>query len=493
MQTTLTHLLSFACAAMAYRPPAGHAMYTYSLEPFSQFEHWNSLPGNGTVSIANVYGGWAVRTLTHAAINCTSKPVVPNQQIVLQVINTAPEPVTLLGCAEDSCHGTAYTRCPTSIPAGANATLALDPGLHFLVMVYNSSLEQECWPKQYGSFPASLTLPMKDPVAECAAAARPPGPAPPLPPSTYTLDLEPVASTGAPQADFKAWSAVAGIDWLVANLDGRMNMCELYQQYNMSGSDCSSAPDVQNMTGADFERFGNQVVDTFCTYDKVAGVQLDLEPFRAPYARGIVQLMRLLAEKLRTGACVSSTHPEGRFLGLFAFPDGLADSGLLEAISPNGFITISGYDLAPDSADSKFNTVDEYKAKLQSEIGRTVSVMTATNTSWTLGIPATASNHEYKAYLPSTEHCGPACTQYNNTATMVEYVKAALQVARGLTVNAESLFRGFTLWKWVAPGTPPTDYPQRSGNRFYPEEMASDTLAYLKQSLPAITATVQMA
>ena len=344
------------------------------------------------------------QSLIEASINCTTQPVPSNKQVILEIDNTGEESVTILTCHKDGCKGTSgddgFVKCPLNVPAQGKATIALDEGLHFLVFVTGKK-EQECWPKVYGQFPAKLTLPLAG--VGCAAAPRPAGPAPPLPPSKYSLDLQPKKRTGSPQSDFQAWSDYEGVEWLTANLDGRMDLCDEYTQYNIT-ADCSSAPDMEDATEAELQSLATQISSTFCAYDKVAGVQLDLEPFKTPYADNLVKLMGILASQLRSGECVNGIHPKGRFLALFTFAESLIGSGLLEAMGSNAFITISGYDLYADSPDTKFNTPAEYRTKLIRQVKAANELFAPTQTPWTLGIPMTASAHEYEAYKVFLAH-----------------------------------------------------------------------------------------
>ena len=158
----------------------------------------------------------------------------------------------------------------------------------------------------------------------------------------------------------------------------------------------------------------------------------------------------------------------------------------------NGFITISGYDLYADNPDSRFNSPAEYKAKLDKQVTAASELLGKTGTPWTLGIPMSASAHEYEAYVPDPTgyHCGPACTPYNNSARMIDYVDQALDVVSAhpdiFQMSQESLFRGLTLWKWPQPGAPLSDFPKGSGNLWYPDAPAQDTLQLLKRRMPMV-------
>ena len=162
-------------------------------------------------------------------------------------------------------------------------------------------------------------------------------------------------------------------------------------------------------------------------------------------------------------------------------------------MGPNAMVVLSGYDLYPDTNDTRFNTPAEYATKLKRQIGAWLALPEAADTQWTLGLPMSASAHEYEAYVPdaSREHCGPACTPYNNSATQDAYISAALDVVEAMgtgadgvfAMNATSRFRGLSLWLWSGPNTPAGQYPPNSGNYWLPTNPSSAVLDILHQRL----------
>merc|ERR1712195_14234 len=93
--------------------PLGNAVYTYAPKPFKELEDFNA---NGSLSVVNVYGGYIVKSLIEASINCTTHPVPSNKQVILEIDNTGEESVTILTCHKDGCKGTSgddgFVKCP---------------------------------------------------------------------------------------------------------------------------------------------------------------------------------------------------------------------------------------------------------------------------------------------------------------------------------------------------------------------------------------------
>ena len=67
-----------------------------------------------------------------------------------------------------------------------------------------------------------------------------------------------------------------------------------------------------------------------------------------------------------------------------------------------GYLAISGYDLYPKDNKTTFNTPQEYGNKLKQQVKATLDVTSdkygSCRLPWTLGIPVSASAHEYETY-----------------------------------------------------------------------------------------------
>lgn len=486
--------------------PLGHRAYTYQKQPFVNGIASFNAHLKGAVKVVNAYGGWFTTKLVNAKVSCLSAPppAAPGGTIqALPVTNNAEISIQVLTCAFDGCKGSdptmsnkSYTKCSRTLPGhGANSTLVLDPALHFLLFIFNETYSQECWPKTYGVWPAHLTLPLNDAKLECAL----PTPSVPIPiPTTdiLALDVEPGASTHGTFANVSAWSEAEGIDAITINFDGRMDLCTEYADYNITKAGCGDVPDVSKINDVGLAHAADRIASIVCSYALAGGAQIDLEPFGGIYKPGIVKLMGMIAAALRNEStvdhgCVDAAHPEGRSVSLFTFAESIAGTNLLSTMGANAMVVLSGYDLYPDSNDTKFNTPQEYKVKLAKQINAWLALPDATKaeTQWTLGIPMTASAHEYEQYVPdpTREHCGPACTPWTNTATQDEYVTAAFDVIDAMGTAAGgvfemspmSRFRGISLWLWSGPNTTAGQYPPNSGNYWLPINPSDATLNVL--------------
>ena len=126
-----------------------------------------------------------------------------------------------------------------------------------------------------------------------------------------------------------------------------------------------------------------------------------------------------------------------------------------QALGPNGFLTVSGYDLssAPSGVPS---TVPYFKAQLAASLEAVAASAAANNGSYFVGIPAAASAHEFAAYTLAN---GSVTTGFPQT----QYVTAALEA---LAAGAEGRkgYLGPALWGF----SPEIEVPPHSGNFFQP-------------------------
>lgn len=473
-------------------PPYGHRVYTYQQSPSGIISQFNNLPGssNSTITIVNAYGGWFSRSMNKVSLRCTNKniPTTPSARRFV-VKNTEATAVSIIACAADKCKHDEYVHCSGSVPANSEAVVTMDDNIHFMIMLYNASFTQECWPRAYGTFP-NLILPLQP--SDCAKL--PSGPNPPLPSvADAVVKLEQSAS------NVEAFSKVAGVEHITLVFDGRMDLCEEYNMYNMSNRmkyPCDFSPSLRNISSKKLDDLAQEVASVACANSRVSGVQIDLEPLANPWRDSTIDAIGRMSKALRTGNCVDDAHPNGRYISTFTFAESVDDT-LLEALNVNGMLAVSGYDLYPDNIDMRFNTPDEYGKKLKRQVEAVLKVTGGASGEkcsipWVLGLPVAASAHEYKSYTPNPEHCGPACIKYNNDADMTDYVKAAFDYiqTRPDVFNQQdketSCFRGFTFWKFDGVEIPKNgggDYPPKSGNRWSPLGPSPVDLKVLKNQL----------
>ena len=140
-----------------------------------------------------------------------------------------------------------------------------------------------------------------------------------------------------------------GVEHITLVLDGRMDLCEEYDQYNMSNRNlypCDGSPDLRQITPENMDNLAAEVAKVACNNDVVAGVQIDLEPLSKQWRGSAIDAMRRMAKALvESPGCKTNRYPNGRHISTFAFAESV-DDALLEALGSNGYLAISGYDVS---------------------------------------------------------------------------------------------------------------------------------------------------
>jgi hypothetical protein len=196
------------------------------------------------------------------------------------------------------------------------------------------------------------------------------------------------ANTYFPDTAVKAAAAyktsTAGVKYVVAVIDGRMDGGKNY------------SPDLSRFTRAQVEAWANLTAQVVCASEHVDGVQIDLEPVEKPYVVRLTQFLARLSEELRSPGrgCVSSSHPKGRSLSAFMFA-AAATADMWAALGPNGYVTVSGYDLSSEPPGVA-SSVEEYGARLGAVVDTIIASAKKHDGSFVLGIPAAASCHEFE-------------------------------------------------------------------------------------------------
>jgi len=234
------------------------------------------------------------------------------------------------------------------------------------------------------------------------------------------------------------YQKTAGVEWVVTVIDGRMDGGQSY------------SPDFSKLTPAEAQIWADNTATLYCSYSVVDGIQIDLEPFVEPYLDNLLVFLKQLAYDLTSKErnCVSQEHPNGRSLSAFMFASA-ATAQVFQALGPNGYVTVSGYDLssAPPGTPS---TPQAFQTALESTVDTIVANANLYNGSFVLGIPAAASTHEFETYSPQG---GKTVQGY----PQLDYVKAALSVidAKGLLSNPRYL--GTALWGFSSTMSYPPD------------------------------------
>jgi hypothetical protein len=251
----------------------------------------------------------------------------------------------------------------------------------------------------------------------------------------------------ASKAAAALYNATSGVSSVVLVIDGEMDGGQSY------------SPDLSKLTDAQLNEWADVTASVYCSADVVDGIQLDLEPFAPPYAKPFLVFLTALSANLRSPKhnCVNARHPGGRSITTFMFA-GSVTPAVWKALGPNGFLTVSGYDLSNKPAGT-CSTVDYFRAQLAASLADVAASAAAHNGSFFVGVPAAASAHEFESFAlanGTVVACHP----------QIEFITAALEeLAAG--AHGRAGYLGPALWGFC----PQIDV---GGRKFHPSNPFSD-------------------
>lgn len=248
------------------------------------------------------------------------------------------------------------------------------------------------------------------------------------------------------------YSEVSNDTTLTFIIDGRMDGGEVW------------SPDLSKLSTEEVVEWSRWMAQWICAYDRIDGVQLDLEPLGTQYRWDAN--FRLLASELgnlfasRDYGCISPRRPDGVALSTFALASSV-DVGLMQAMGPNGYVVISGYDLGTGGAGSP-NPPSTYEANLRAQLASIKATSAKSGVPYMVGIPAAASTYEFETYLKDGQLISSGYNQ-------VDYIKRALSALRDIC-NDDPNYLGPMLWTLTYTNV----YPPHSANVMRPQSAWSN-------------------
>jgi len=227
------------------------------------------------------------------------------------------------------------------------------------------------------------------------------------------------------------YSKVTGVQSVICIVDGQMDGGQ------------SWSPNLSNLTVSQVEQWADITADLYCSFDQVSGIQIDLEPFEPPYAKNLIAFLARLSSNLRSknNNCINDIYPDGRSLSTFLFAKE-ATPTVLEALGPNGFAIISGYDLGPNPSGTPSTPV-AYGGYLTQSIA-TIIKSAGDQYYFALGIPAAASEHEFTNATDTNGQFTSGYPMYSNSSD--SYMKEAFIAIEASKIRENPQFLGISLW-----------------------------------------------
>jgi len=251
----------------------------------------------------------------------------------------------------------------------------------------------------------------------------------------YYPDLNPPFQTYfADQSQQAAtiYSHVQGVKQVICVVDGRMDGGQ------------SWSPDLSKLSVAQVQEWADLTANLYCSFDQVSGIQIDLEPFEPPYATNLIVFLARLSLNLRSkeNNCVNPLYPNGRSISTFLFASA-ATPEVFQALGPNGFAIISGYDLGPNPAGTP-SPPATYGGYLTTAIKQIIA-NAGNQYYFALGIPAAASDHEFTNATNS--NTGQVISGYMMYSPKTDsYLMEAFSSISATQLRNNPQFLGVSLW-----------------------------------------------
>merc|ERR1712166_80097 len=224
------------------------------------------------------------------------------------------------------------------------------------------------------------------------------------------------------------------------------------------------SPDLSKLSTKEIVEWSRWIAQWVCAYERVDGVQLDLEPIGVQYPWHTN--FRLLVTELATlftnrdYGCVSPRRPDGVALSTFALAESV-DVDLMQLFGPNGYVVVSGYDLGNGGAGTP-NPPDVYEDNLRASLQSIKATAAQSGVPYMVGIPAAASTYELESFLKD----GTLITSgYNQN----EYIERALSALKDIC-HEDPNYLGPMLWALTYTNV----YPPHSNNEMRPQNAWSN-------------------
>lgn len=224
------------------------------------------------------------------------------------------------------------------------------------------------------------------------------------------------------------------------------------------------------------------LVTQICADANVDGIFYDLEPTKFSYM-GLFTLYQTTSSLLASAACKDTQHPNGRYMGVYAYVT-TGDGALVKpALGNNGFLAVPLYDVQ-DSQPPTPTNLQLFNASAKSYVSNSDANSNQYHIPYTVIAPAAASFGEFEQYgtyanpppvLPAPynftliSNFSPAITQ---VLYMTEIMANTLQYAKS------PYYMGVDYWAWNYFVSPMPHQNQL----LLPSYPDSATVAYLQKN-----------
>lgn len=221
------------------------------------------------------------------------------------------------------------------------------------------------------------------------------------------------------------------------------------------------------------------LVTQVCNDPNVDGVFYDIEPTKFSYG-GLYKLYQTTASLLAGASCMDHRHPNGRYMGVYAYVN-TADGSLVKpALGSNGFLAVPLYDVQ-DSQPPKPTDLVSFNQNAKSYVSNSDANSNAYNIPYTVIGPAGSSFGEFEQY---GTYAPPPPTPYNfilisNFYPAIKQKLYMTQINANTVLYAKSpYYMGVDYYGWNYYVSP---IPKQN-QMLLPSYPDAETVSYLQQN-----------
>lgn len=230
------------------------------------------------------------------------------------------------------------------------------------------------------------------------------------------------------------------------------------------------------------QQLATSLVNQICADPNVDGVFYDLETTKFSYI-GLSTLYQTTSSLLAGASCTDAQHPNGRYMGVYAYVT-TGDGDLVKpALGKNGFLAVPLYDVQ-DSQPPTPTNLTLFDKHVKSYVSNSDANSSTYKIPYTVIAPAGASFGEfeqYGTYAPPP----PVLPEPYNFTLISNFAPAITQVLYVTDVNANTLkyakspyYMGVDYWAWNYFVSP---LPKQS-QLLLPSYPDSNTVSYLQKN-----------
>ena len=223
------------------------------------------------------------------------------------------------------------------------------------------------------------------------------------------------------------------------------------------------------------------LVNQVCADTNVDGVFYDLEPTKFSYT-GLFTLYQKTSTLLASAQCKDAQHPNGRYMGVYAYVTTGDGSLVKPALGSNGFLSIPLYDVQ-DSQPPTPTPLTLFDKNAKSYVSNSDANSQAYGIPYTVIGPAGSSFGEFEQY--GTYASSPPYPAPYNFTLISKFSPAITQLLYMTTVNANTLqyakssrYMGVDYYGWNYMVSP---IPKKN-QLLLPSYPDTDTVTYLQKN-----------